>query len=154
MPLEPARAIDRRAHLLAPPSLVSWLSDLFGASGEARPVQPRAGRRFRLGARNVHALRPQQTELPVPTETQRVDMKVAGRICSIHNGGHNGGWRRYDPQWTTLPDPVDVTMSMHDHDLAAEALELPHEPRAIDECGTNPLREKLGRIGILYEMVM
>src|SRR5262249_61149682 len=45
-------------------------------------------------------------------------------------------------------------MPMHDDNLAAEALQLTHEPRAINECGTNALGEKLGRLGILYEMVM
>lgn len=80
-----------------------------------------------------------------------MDMKVG---CVLACAFHDWRGRRYDPQPTAMSDPVYVPVAMHHDNTGTQPLQLPDEPRTVDQRGSDPLRECLGKSRILGKMVM
>ena len=80
--------------------------------------------------RDGNTLRLQQSQTPVQPNRQCVYIEARRRVVGRV---HDRGRRRNDGQPGALPDPVDVTMSVHQHRAAGQGFEAADEPASVDQ---------------------
>lgn len=92
----------------------------------------------------------QQPDPPIRPDRQSMDIEIGVHVVG---GLHDWGGRRHDRKPRAFTDPVDVPVAMHQVRPARQGLQAADEPVAVDERRADALGERLGRPGILDDMV-
>ena len=93
---------------------------------------------------HVDTLRFQQPESCIRSDGKSMHVEI-GFQAIVRS--HDRRWRGYDLEAATLPDPIDMPMTVHDHGVIGEVLQPTDEPTAIDESRPDPLGQCLRPAG-------
>src|SRR5271155_3191563 len=70
------------------------------------------------------------------------------------DGLHHRGGRGHNAKGAACPDPINVTVAVHDDRSGRDALQAADEPVSVDQRGPDPLRKGLHTAGIFDDVMV
>src|SRR3954454_15780638 len=99
---------------------------------------------------NLDALRFEQPHSALLIGREGMDVEI--RIAPVRRHNRRGG--RYDQKPAAFSDPVHMPMPVHHDDMIGDALQLSDEPSAVDEGGSDALRQSLRGLRVFHHVMV